>query len=37
MIAVIFEVTPHAEHRDRYFDMAAELRPLLSQVDGFVS
>ncbi|MGM0586182.1 MAG: antibiotic biosynthesis monooxygenase family protein [Pseudomonadota bacterium] len=33
----MFEVTPHAEHRDRYFDMAAELRPLLSQVDGFVS
>ena len=27
MIAVIFEVWPHAEHRQDYFDIAASLRP----------
>lgn len=37
MIAVIFEVKPHAEHRQSYLDMAAELKPLLEQIDGFVS
>ena len=37
MIAVIFEVEPHAEHKDRYLDVAAELRPLLDGVDGFLS
>ena len=35
MIAVIFEVWP--QHRDDYLDIAAELRPLLKQIDGFVS
>jgi heme-degrading monooxygenase HmoA len=37
MIAVIFEVLPHAEGRQQYLDIAASLRPLLEQVDGFIS
>ena len=37
MIAVIFEVWPHPDHRSDYFNIAAELRPLLQQVDGFIS
>jgi heme-degrading monooxygenase HmoA len=35
MIAVIFEVWP--ADRDRYLDLAAELRPLLVKIDGFLS
>src|ERR1700741_1255259 len=37
MIAVIFEVEPHVAHRDDYFRIAAELRPLLNVIDGFIS
>lgn len=37
MIAVILEVEPHAAHRDDYFRIAVELRPLLDHIDGFVS
>lgn len=37
MIAVIFEVEPHPEHKQRYLDIAASLRPLLDDIDGFVS
>lgn len=37
MIAVLFEAEPHPAMRDRYFDVAAELRPLLDGIDGFVS
>lgn len=37
MIAVIFEVWPRPEHRQKYLDLAAELKPLLEQIDGFVS
>jgi heme-degrading monooxygenase HmoA len=37
MIAVIFEVEPHAAHRGDYFRIAAELRPLLDEIDGFIS
>jgi heme-degrading monooxygenase HmoA len=37
MIAVIFEVQPNPGSRDAYLDAAASLRPLLSQIDGFVS
>ncbi|CAM3328333.1 antibiotic biosynthesis monooxygenase [Corallococcus sp. ZKHCc1 1396] len=37
MIAVIFEVQPHEEHRQRYLDLAATLRPLLADIDGFIS
>ncbi len=37
MIAVIFEVLPHADKAQQYFDLAAGLRAELEQVDGFVS
>ncbi|MBB3291385.1 heme-degrading monooxygenase HmoA [Mitsuaria sp. BK045] len=37
MIAVIFEVTPSADGRDRYLELAAELKPLLQEIDGFLS
>jgi heme-degrading monooxygenase HmoA len=35
VIAVIFEVWPN--RRDDYLDIAAELRPHLKQIDGFIS
>lgn len=37
MIAVIFEVNLHPEHKQTYLDIAAGLRPLLAEIDGFVS
>lgn len=37
MIAVIFEVLPHVQGKQRYLDLAAALRPLLDEVDGFIS
>ena len=37
MLAVIFEVEPHPEHKSTYLDTAARLRPLLEEVDGFIS
>lgn len=37
MIAVIFEVWPAQGCRDTYLDIAAQLRPLLDDIDGFVS
>jgi heme-degrading monooxygenase HmoA len=37
MIAVIFEVWPHPERRDRYLDIAAAIKPTLEQIDGFIS
>ncbi len=37
MIAVIFEVWPKAGRRQQYLDLAAELRPLLEGIDGFIS
>jgi len=37
MIAVIFEVVPHPERKEAYLDTAAALKPLLAQIDGFVS
>lgn len=37
MIAVIFEVFPHADKKDAYLAMAAEMRPLVDQIDGFIS
>jgi heme-degrading monooxygenase HmoA len=37
VIAVIFEVWPQAESKQRYLDIAASLRPLLEQVNGFIS
>lgn len=35
MIAVIFEVEPN--DADAYFGLAARLRPLLDDIDGFIS
>jgi len=35
VIAVIFEVWPN--RRDDYLDIAAELRPHLKEIDGFIS
>jgi heme-degrading monooxygenase HmoA len=37
MLAVIFEVVPQAERTQDYLDIAAELRPLLDEIDGFIS
>lgn len=37
MIAVIFEVEPEAGRRDDYLDIAAQMRPLVEQVEGFIS
>jgi heme-degrading monooxygenase HmoA len=37
MIAVIFEVEPADGCRDAYLGIAADLRPLLDGIDGFLS
>jgi heme-degrading monooxygenase HmoA len=37
MIAVIFEVWPKPEHKREYLDIAAELKPILETIDGFIS
>ncbi|BAB51219.1 MULTISPECIES: antibiotic biosynthesis monooxygenase family protein [Mesorhizobium] len=37
MIAVIFEVQPAEGRRDAYLAIAANLRPLLDGIDGFIS
>ncbi|MBI6628775.1 antibiotic biosynthesis monooxygenase family protein [Pontibaca salina] len=37
MIAVIFEVEPIAGQYDSYLEIAADLRPLLDDIDGFIS
>lgn len=37
MIAVIFEVWPADGRRQTYLDIAAELRPELEKIDGFLS
>ena len=37
MIAVVFEVWPAEGRRQEYLDIAAALRPLLNQIDGFIS
>lgn len=37
MIAVIFEVLPREGRREDYLAIAAGLRPLLDQIDGFIS
>ncbi len=37
MIAVIFEVTFAEGGKDQYLEIAAGLRPLLEQIEGFVS
>jgi len=37
VIAVIFEVWPEAGRRQEYLDIAAGLRPMLADIDGFIS
>ena len=37
MIAVIFEVWAKPERKQDYLNIAAELRPLLDGIDGFLS
>ena len=37
MIAIIFEVEPHADKATAYFDMAADLKPVLEKMEGFIS
>ena len=37
MHAVIFEVEPASGRRGDYFDLAAQLRPELEKIDGFIS
>lgn len=37
MIAIIFEVEPAEGQQDAYLDLAAEMRPLVEEIDGFIS
>ena len=37
MMAVIFEVWPQDGHRNEYLDIAAALRPMLTECGGFIS
>jgi len=37
MIAVIFEVFPKEENKQEYLDIAAKLKPMLANVNGFIS
>lgn len=37
MIAVLFEADAIPEQQARYFQLAAELKPLLEDIDGFIS
>jgi heme-degrading monooxygenase HmoA len=37
MIAVIFEAKPHPGQKQAYLDAAETLRPLLADIDGFIS
>lgn len=37
MIAVIFEVMPAEGRKQEYLELAAELRPELEKMDGFIS
>ncbi|GHF89710.1 antibiotic biosynthesis monooxygenase family protein [Thalassotalea marina] len=37
MIAVIFEVSPKADTKAQYLELARELRPLLNDIEGFIS
>lgn len=37
MIAVIFEVEPAEGCREAYLDLATSLKPLLQDIDGFIS
>lgn len=37
MIAIIFEVIPAEGKKDAYLDIAAEMRPMVHEVEGFIS
>jgi heme-degrading monooxygenase HmoA len=37
MIAVIFEVWPKSDKKQKYLDLAAALKPMLERIDGFIS
>lgn len=37
MIAVIFEVEPAEGRKDEYLDIAADMRPMLDEIEGFIS
>ena len=37
MIAVFFEVVPHPDRKDDYLGIAADLKPGLERIDGFIS
>ena len=37
MIAVIFEVEPYPEYKGSYLEVAASMRALVQEVDGFIS
>jgi heme-degrading monooxygenase HmoA len=37
MIAVIFELEPAEGHREEYLDIAARMRPMVEEVEGFIS
>lgn len=37
MIAVIFEIEPTEGQQAAYLDLAAEMRPLVERIDGFIS
>lgn len=37
MIAVIFEVFPKEENKQEYLDIALNLKPMLANMDGFIS
>ena len=37
MIAIIFEVIPAEGRKDQYLDIAAAMRPLVEEVEGFLS
>ena len=37
MIAVIFEVEPAEGRREEYLDIAAAMRPLVEEIEGFIS
>lgn len=37
MIAVIFELRAHPDRKQHYLDAAAALKPMLAQIDGFIS
>ena len=36
MYLIIFEVYPHEDQKDRYFELAAQLREILHQQPGFI-